>query len=64
MRHFSNCLIFLALASLSGALAAERETLPSTVVPVHYDLALVPNAEALTFSGQVTITVKPASTRP
>ena len=57
MRHFSNCLIFLALASLPGALAAERETLPGTVVPVHYDLALVPNAEALTFSGQVTITV-------
>lgn len=34
-----------------------RETLPGTIIPVHYDLALVPNAEALTFRGQVTITV-------
>jgi len=57
MRHFSNCLIFLALASLSGAQAAERETLPDAIVPLHYDLALVPNAQALTFSGQVAITV-------
>ena len=42
---------------LAPAGAAVRETLPSTVVPVHYDLALVPDAEALTFRGQVTITV-------
>src|SRR5436190_16287925 len=59
MRRISDWLLFLAMgwASLSGAQAAERETLPGAVVPVHYDLALVPNAEALTFSGQVTITV-------
>jgi aminopeptidase N len=34
-----------------------REVLPDTVVPTHYDLALSPDAEALTFSGTVAITV-------
>jgi aminopeptidase N len=34
-----------------------REVLPGTVTPVHYDLALSPDAEALTFSGTVAITV-------
>ena len=38
-------------------MAAVRETLPDAVTPVHYDLALVPDAQALTFRGQVTITV-------
>jgi aminopeptidase N len=57
-------LLFLVLLGLGMVLpsggqaqAAARETLPDTVIPVHYDLALVPNAEALTFRGQVTITV-------
>ena len=47
----------MVLPSGSQAQAAARETLPDAVIPVHYDLALVPNAEALTFRGQVTITV-------
>ena len=34
-----------------------REVLPDTVVPTHYDLALVPDARALTFRGKVTIAV-------
>ena len=34
-----------------------REVLPDTVVPTHYDLALSPDAEALTFSGKVAITL-------
>jgi len=46
-----------ASLSWAQAQAAVRETLPATVVPTHYDLALVPNAQALTFSGQVSITV-------
>lgn len=59
MGRISNWLLFLVLgwAPLLPAQAAERETLPAAVIPVHYDLALVPNAQALTFSGQVTITV-------
>ena len=36
----------------------QREVLPDNVVPLHYELALVPNAEALTFTGEVAITVK------
>ena len=59
MRGVLKLCFFLAVewASLSPALAAERETLPGAVTPVHYDLALVPNAQDLTFRGQVTITV-------
>ena len=34
-----------------------RDVLPLTVVPIHYDLALAPDAETLTFKGTVTITV-------
>jgi hypothetical protein len=59
MRHVLKLWLFLAVgwASLSSAQAAVRETLPGAVAPLHYDLALVPNAEALTFRGQVTIIV-------
>src|SRR5882757_9526169 len=59
MRQVLNLWFFLGLgwASLLPAQAASRETLPGAVVPVHYDLELVPNADALTFRGQVTITV-------
>ena len=44
-----------------AAQAAEkdaREILPDTVVPLHYDLQLSPNAAALNFSGHVAITVQ------
>ena len=34
-----------------------REVLPDTVVPTHYDLALTPDATALTFRGKVAITL-------
>lgn len=40
-----------------AAVAANREVLPDAVTPTHYDLALSPDAEALTFRGTVTITV-------
>jgi aminopeptidase N len=45
----------------SPALAADapvREVLPDTVTPIHYDLALSPDAAALTFRGKVAITVE------
>jgi hypothetical protein len=32
-----------------------REVLPDTVVPIHYDLALSPDADALIFQGKVAI---------
>ena len=35
-----------------------REILPDAVTPTHYDLALAPDAEALTFRGTVAITVE------
>ena len=38
-----------------------REVLPAGVVPLHYDLALAPDADALTFSGKVAITVQVAA---
>ena len=42
----------LAIAWLSAstsAWSAQREVLPDGVTPIHYDLALVPNASALTY---------------
>jgi aminopeptidase N len=41
-----------------AAKAPAREVLPDTVIPIHYDLALSPDAAALTFRGVVTITVQ------
>ncbi|SEM51296.1 aminopeptidase N [Sphingomonas gellani] len=48
-------LTLLSLTASTGALAQAR--LPSTVVPVAYDIAVSPNAAALTFSGTETVTV-------
>ena len=62
MRRSCWLVLVLGWVSLLPAQAAVRETLPDTVVPVHYDLALVPDAAALTFRGQVTITVTAKST--
>ncbi len=57
-------LVLLSLANQAPASAAAadkaqpmREVLPDTVVPVRYDLTLAPNAEALTFRGDVKIAV-------
>jgi len=44
-------------ATPSPAAHVRREVLPEGVVPLHYDLALVPDARALTFTGKVAITV-------
>jgi aminopeptidase N len=48
-----------AAASPSAAAALlEREILPGTVVPIHYDLTLSPDLDALTFQGKVAITIQ------
>jgi aminopeptidase N len=54
---------FGLLVFLTGPAAAQaaangvREVLPNTVVPLHYDLQLSPDAAALRFRGRVAITV-------
>ena len=50
---------FLALLCFATVAVADpvREVLPDTVVPTHYDLALSPDVEALTFSGKVAISL-------
>jgi aminopeptidase N len=45
-------------AAPSPAAHTRREVLPDSVVPRHYELALVPDAAALTFTGRVAITVE------
>jgi len=60
-------LLSLAAAASSAASAAQpsqREVLPESVVPLHYDLALAPDATALTFTGKVAITVKVLAAGP
>ncbi|HYL01835.1 MAG TPA: M1 family metallopeptidase [Steroidobacteraceae bacterium] len=47
-----------AAPSVRAADASKRQVLPGNVVPEHYDLALKPDAAALTFSGRVGITVQ------
>lgn len=39
------------------AQTATREVLPDTVTPSHYDIAIIPDEQALTFTGTVGITV-------
>ncbi|KAJ2304909.1 hypothetical protein IWW54_005250, partial [Coemansia sp. RSA 2705] len=38
--------------------AEERELLPTNVAPVHYDLLLAPDLDALTYTGEVRINVR------
>lgn len=47
---------FLALGASASALAQGQ--LPTNVVPVLYDIAVTPDAKALTFSGTETVTVE------
>jgi aminopeptidase N len=64
-RHYiaEALLILTVLGSNTTAAAAkppigeQREVLPATVIPTHYELALVPDAKALTFSGIVGISI-------
>ncbi len=55
------CALMLVWATGSAA-AATREVLPDTVLPVHYDLSLSPDLEALEFEGKVAIRIEVAAT--
>jgi len=57
-------LVFLPVAFAPGFAEPARENLPAGVIPLHYDLALVPDAEKLTFRGQVLITIDVKATAP
>ena len=65
MLAYSRCerpfaVVLLALL-VTNAFSEEREQLPPGVKPVRYDLALVPDAEKLTFSGRLRIEVAVSS---
>jgi aminopeptidase N len=47
-----------AAVTTSAATPLEREVLPDTVVPVHYDLTLSPDLDALTFHGKDVISIE------
>jgi aminopeptidase N len=46
----------IADADVTQSLSEGRQVLPRTLVPAHYELTVVPDAEALTFKGTVQIT--------
>ena len=68
--------ITVVLLGLAGAIAAaapdapaasqhpRRQVLPDSVVPLHYELALAPDAEALTFTARVAITIEVVAATP
>ena len=58
-------LLFLIVTSAgTGASLVEPERLPPNIVPIHYDLALVPDAAHLTFHGQVRIAIDVRASTP
>jgi aminopeptidase N len=61
-------LLCLAVAACAPAAGAgehpQRQVLPESVVPLHYELALVPDAAALTFTGKVAITIRVTTEGP
>lgn len=64
MRQIVCFLLLLVLAAHSSAESESRRVLPSTIVPLHYDLTISPDAQNLTFKGTLKITVNAtASTR-
>ena len=58
--YFAVFFALLALMSVPGHAAGNpvNERLAKTVVPLHYDLHLYPNADQLSFSGEVRIDVR------
>jgi aminopeptidase N len=49
--------LLLAACHEKPAAMPERHILPAGVTPSHYDIAVTPNAEALTFTGQVGVDI-------
>jgi aminopeptidase N len=69
MRATAISLLCLALATCAPAAGAaepppQRQVLPESVVPLHYELALVPDAASLTFTGKVAITIRVTAEGP
>jgi len=59
VRFWAGLVVGLMLATGAGhAAAAEREVLPSTVVPLRYDLHLKPDLKALAFAGDEAVQVQ------
>jgi aminopeptidase N len=63
MNRFGVALIILSALGAPSASAQSdgRVVLPADVVPTHYDIAVTPNAQALTFEGHVAIDVTVAA---
>ena len=57
-------LLVLIAAAVAGAAAPAPERLSLNVTPIHYDLALVPDAAHLTFRGQVRIEIEVKAPTP
>ena len=63
-RSFHHALMFAGLAlatTAQGASPVEREVLPAGVEPTHYRLLIQPDAAAMTFKGEVAITIRVAA---
>ena len=59
MTNGSTLLLFSSLALAAADARAETPTeLPRNVRPTHYDIAIVPNAGALTYTGEATISLE------
>lgn len=57
-------LLAVIAAAPAGAAAFTSERLPAGVTPIHYDLALVPDAAHLTFRGRVRIEIEVKAPTP
>jgi aminopeptidase N len=49
------CLLLLAAPALSPAESGSRQVLPTSMVPIHYELAISPDPQNLTFKGTVKV---------
>ncbi len=59
MRHYmASTVAMLGVVLAAKASAIERQVLPTTVAPWHYDLHIAPHAEAMSFTGEVKIDVE------
>jgi len=57
VRSSASALAVLVLILPGAAMAGERQVLPDTVKPVHYDVHIMPNAAALTTRGDETVDI-------
>jgi aminopeptidase N len=55
MRRIILCLLLLAAPTFSCAESESHQTLPASMVPIHYELAISPDSQSLTFKGTVKI---------